>query len=290
MFRNARCAVLLVSVVGTPVVSATSQPARPSDRRAAAVADASVASDSLPPGFRAAFEANDTRARAITYWLQCVPTIARLRADGRFGPATGAPRLIHCERLPNGVPIGGVFDVDSAFTRVQRLQLVRLDGDRAAYTEPIDTLRLAREARLVRDVTDRLATAARRENRPFSAIPIARPDGASEVWAMPRANRARMVVTGGERGYARAADGGLTVLVDRAAQWAQVPLPPDGPIALESAAETVPGVGDLAPARYQAEFGRVVTVRTRAVISRLVPGLDPATGARVVWEHAPVRP
>lgn len=247
------------------------------------------ASDSLPPGFRAAFDANDVRARAITYWLQCVPTIARLRADGRFGAAPTAPRLIHCERLPSGEPIGGVFDVDSSFTRVSRLQLVRLDGDRSAYTAPIDTVRLAREAHLARDVNALLTPAARRENRPFSAIPIARPGGASEVWAMPRANRVRMVVTGGERAYTRAADGSLRALVDRSATWTQLPLPADGPLLLESAADTVPGVGDLAPARYQAEFGRVVTVRTRVVESRLVPGLDPATGARVVWEHGPLR-
>jgi hypothetical protein len=248
-----------------------------------------LANDSLPPGFRAAFGANDVRARAITYWLQCVPTIARLRADGRFGTAASAPRLIHCERLPSGEPIGGVFDVDSSFTRVERLQLVRLDGDRSAYTAPIDTVRLAREAQLARDVNALLTPAARRENRPFSAIPMVRPDGVSEVWAMPRANRVRMVVTGGERAYTRAADGSLRVLVDRSAMWTQVPLPADGPLLLESAADTVPGVGDLAPARYQAEFGRVVTVRTRVVESRLVPGLDPATGARVVWEHGPLR-
>ncbi|MCU0617972.1 MAG: hypothetical protein MUD17_12940 [Gemmatimonadaceae bacterium] len=247
------------------------------------------ASDSLPPGFRAAFDANDARARAITYWLQCVPTIARLRADGRFGVAATAPRLIHCERLPSGEPIGGVFDVDSSFTRVSRLQLVRLDGDRGAFTDAIDTLRLAHEAHLVRDVTAALAADVRRTGRPFSAIPVARVGATSEVWAMPRANRVRMVVTGGERAYVRAPDGSLRLLVDRSASWAQLPLPPDGPLELTSAADTVPGVGDLAPARYQAEFGRLVTVRTRVVESRLVPGLDPATGARVVWEHTAAR-
>jgi len=44
-------------------------------------------------------------------------------------------------------------------------------------------------------------------------------------------------------------------------------------------------VGDLALARYQTDVGREVRVITAAVTSRLVPGLDPATGARVVWQH-----
>ena len=278
-------------LAGYDVLQATPGRDVASDRtRAVPARTARANPDTLPPGFRDAFAANDSRARAIAYWLQCVPTIARLRAAGRFGPAASAPRLIHCERLPSGIPIGGVFDIDSSFTRVQRLQLVRLDGDRGAFSDAVDTLRLAQEAHLARDVTVALAADLRRTGRPFSAIPIARPDGPSEVWAMPRANRARMIVTGGERAFVRNEDGTLRLRVDRSATWSQVPLPVDGPLQLQSAADTVPGVGDLAPARYQAEFGRVVTVRTRLVESRLVPGLDPATGARVVWEHVPVRP
>jgi hypothetical protein len=40
--------------------------------------------DSFPAGFRDAFTAADARARALAYWLQCVPTVARLRAAGRI--------------------------------------------------------------------------------------------------------------------------------------------------------------------------------------------------------------
>jgi hypothetical protein len=67
-----------------------------------------------------------------------------------------------------------------------------------------------------------------------------------------------------------------------------VPLPADGPIEIESASSPVPAVADLVTARYHAELGRTVLVRTSTMVSRLVPGLDPATGARVVWEHASV--
>jgi hypothetical protein len=46
-------------------------------------------------------------------------------------------------------------------------------------------------------------------------------------------------------------------------------------------------VADLVVARGLAEQGRQVTVTTRAARSSLVPGVDPETGARVVWEHVP---
>jgi hypothetical protein len=243
---------------------------------------------SLPADFAVAFDSADTRARALAYWLQCVPTIARLRADGRFGPAATAPRLIHCTRRADGVPIGGVFDVDSSVRTVSRLQLVRLDGDRGAFLGDVDTAQLAAAERLVRAVTQRLGDAWRRQNRPFSAIPIVSAAGEHEVWAVPRANRARMIVTGGDIGFAIGANGALQVLADRTATWAQVPVPIDGPIEIESASSRVPAVADLVVARYHAELGRTVSVRTSAVVSRLVPGLDSATGARVVWEHAPV--
>lgn len=244
-----------------------------------------LAAQPLPDSVRAAFDSADVRARALAYWLQCVPTIARLRADARFGEAASAPRMIHCERLPDGVPIGGVFDMDSSLREVSRLQLVRLDGDRGAYSGPVDTARLAAEVRLVRAVTQRLGDTWRRQNRPFSAIPIARAGGGSEVWVIPRANRARMIVTGGDMGFVASADGSLQVLLDRSATWTQVPLPPDGPVDISSATLLVPAVSDLITTRYQAEFGRTVSVRTPVLVSRLVPGFDPATGARFVWEH-----
>lgn len=240
----------------------------------------------LPDSLRAAFDSADARARALTYWLQCVPTIARLRADGRFGAAASAPSLIHCERLSDGVPIGGVFDVDSSVRTVARLQLVRLDGDRSPYTGPVDTARLAAEVRLVRAVTQSLGDSWRRQNRPFSAIPIARAGGGSEVWVIPRANRARMIVTGGDVGFVAGADGSPQRIADRSATWTQVPLPADGPLEIVSTVPAVPAVADLITARYHAEFGRSVSVRTPALLSRLVSGLDPVTGARVVWEHA----
>lgn len=270
----------------TPAPVAATSPV-PVDTAPPPVVPAAV--DSLPAGFRAAFDAADARARAIAFWFQFVPTIARLRADGRFGPAASAPRAIHCERTADGVPIGGVFDVDSAFSTVRRLQVVRLDGDRGAYAAPLDTLRIAREAKLARDVTARIGAAWRRQNHPFSAVPFTLPDGPSEAWAIPRANRARMVVTGGDMGFTSGPDGALRVVADRAASWTQVPLPADGPIAITSAEPLVPAVADLVTVRYHAELGREVSVRSGAVRSRLVPGLDPATGARFVWEHAPVR-
>ncbi len=245
-----------------------------------------LAAQPLPDSVRAAFDSADVRARALAYWLQCVPTVARLRAAGQFGQAATAPKLIHCERLADGVPIGGVFDVDSSLRAVDRLQLVRLDGDRSPYIGAVDTMRVAAEVRLVRAVTQRLGDAWRRQNRPFSAIPIARVGGGSEVWVIPRTNRARMVVTGGDIGFVADDSGSMQIIADRSATWTQVPLPVDEPLEIISNTPLVPAVADLITARYQAEFGRTVSVRTPVMISRLVPGVDPATGARFVWEHS----
>jgi len=246
----------------------------------------SLAAQPLPDSVQTAFDSADVRARALAYWLQCVPTIARLRAAGRFGEAATAPKRIHCERLADGVPIGGVFDVDSSLRSIDRLQLVRLDGDRSAYIGAVDTARVAAEEHLVRMVTQHLGDAWRRKDRPFSAIPIARAGGGSEVWVIPRANRARMVVTGGDMGFVTGDNESLKLIADRSATWTQLPLPVDGPLDIISATLLVPAVADLLTARYQAEFGRTVSVRTPVMVSRLVSGFDPATGARFVWEHS----
>ena len=47
----------------------------------------------------------------------------------------------------------------------------------------------------------------------------------------------------------------------------------------------VAAVTDLVTARYHTDLGREVTVHTATMSSTLVSGLDPATGARVVWRH-----
>jgi hypothetical protein len=239
----------------------------------------------LPADFDSRFRVADQRARAITYWLQCVPTVARLRAGGTFGPAGSAPRAIVCERTADGVPIGGVFDIDSSFRTVRRLQVVQLDGARPRYLGPLDTARVAAGARLARDVTRALTPTWTKRNRPFSAVPIVTDGGALEVWAVPRANKARSYVTGGDVGYTRAADGALAVLEDRTTTWVQLNLAPEGALTIYSSVRDIPAVADLVTARYHAELGRPVTVQTPAAISTLEAGLDPATGSRLVWKH-----
>lgn len=244
-------------------------------------------SDGLPASFHEQFAEADTRARAITYWLQCVGTVARLRAEGAFGRAAAAPRAIYCTRTADGVPVGGVYDIDSAFKKVSRLQMVRLDGARPRYSDVIDTLRIAREARATREVNRRLTAAWTKRNRPFSAVAVARTDGAVEAWAIPRANKARSIVTGGDMGFLLTAADSLRVIADRSATWTQLNLPAAGPLRIYSSTRDVPAVSDLVTARFQTELGRDVTVSTPLSISTLVPGLDPATGARLVWKHRP---
>lgn len=244
-----------------------------------------AAAGGLPADFEVRFRVADQRARAITYWLQCVPTVARLRAGGTFGPAASAPRAIYCERTADGVPLAGVFDIDSSFRTVRRLQVVQLDGARPRYLGPLDTARVAAGASLARDVTRALTPTWSRRNRPFSAVPIAGDGGALEVWAVPRANKARSYVTGGDVGYTRAADGALAVLEDRSTTWVQLNLAPSGPLTIYSSVRDVAAVADLVTARYHAELGRPVTVQTPAVVSALETGLDPATGSRLVWNH-----
>ena len=272
---------------GTPTPTPDAQPVRmaPADTAPATTADG------LPAALRDAFIADDARARTISFWLQCTPTVARLRAEGAFGPAARAPRAIVCQRTADGVPVGGVYDIDSAYTTVRRLQLVRLDGARPRFTEPLDTARLARAAKLARDVAVLVRPTWNKRGRPFSVVPVTVADGALEAWVIPRATKARSIVTGGDAGYTRDAAGALQLLADRTATWTQLNLSPTGPLRLYSSVRDVAAVSDLVSARFHAELGRAVTVSTPLVVSTLVPGLDPATGSRFVWQHSrvPVR-
>lgn len=257
----------------------------------------------MPPGFADAFGAADFRARAIAFHQQCVPTVARLRAAGRFGAAASAPRLIFCERDADGVPVGGVFDVDSAFRTPRRLTAVRLDGDRPKYLSPLDTAQILQRARLARDVNRAVTPAWNRLKRPFTVIPLTLADGTHEGWVIPRATRANAIVFGGDAAYVSSSgtSGGagsgasagnapaVRQIVDRTKTWMQVALPAKGPVRITSAEPSVAAVSDLASARYLTDLGREVTVTTATASSILVPGLDPATGARVVWKHTPVR-
>lgn len=242
--------------------------------------------DALPAGFREAFAEADRRARTIAYWYQCVGTIARLRAGGTFGPAAAAPRVIYCERTDDGIPIGGVYDIDPAFRTVKRFSTVRLDGARPRYSGAIDTARVAMEARLVSEVTRAITPAWAKLGRPFSVVPVPLAGGGMEAWAIPRATKARMFVTGGDVAYVRNADGTARRIVDHTGTWTQLPLATTGPLTVTSAEREVAAVTDLVTARYHAELGREVTVFTTTIRSALVSGLDPATGARIVWQHA----
>jgi hypothetical protein len=245
----------------------------------------SASADALPPGFREAFAEADSRARTIAFWYQCVGTIARLRAGGTFGPAAAAPRIIYCERTTDGVPIGGVYDIDPAFRTVRRFSTVRLDGARPRYSGSIDTARVAMEAKLVNDVTRAITPAWTKLGRPFSVVPAPLPGGAMEAWAIPRATKARTLVTGGDVAYARNTDGTVRRIVDHTGTWTQVPLAAAGALVVRSAERDVAAVTDLVTARYHTDLGREVTVHTTTMSSALVAGLDPATGARVVWRH-----
>ena len=209
----------------------------------------------------------------------------RLRAGGTFGPAAAAPRIIYCERTADGIPIGGVYDIDPAFRTVRRFSTVRLDGTRPRYTGAIDTARVAMEAKLVNDVTRAITPAWTKLGRPFSVVPVPLPGGAMEAWAIPRATKARTFVTGGDVAYARNTDGTIRRTVDHTATWTQLPLAAAGALVVRSAERDVAAVTDLVTARYHTDLGREVTVQTTTMSSALVTGLDPATGARVVWRH-----
>jgi hypothetical protein len=260
-------------------------PVQPLPAGADAAGSAAPVAEPVPAGFREAFAEADRRARTIAYWYQCVGTIARLRAGGTFGPAAAAPRLIYCERTEDGIPIGGVYDIDPAFRTVKRFSTVRLDGARPRYSGAIDTARVAMEAKLVSEVTRAITPAWAKLGRPFSVVPVPLGGGGMEAWAIPRATKARAFVSGGDVAYARNADGTARRIVDHTGSWTQLPLAATGPLTVTSAEREVAAVTDLVTARYYAELGRQVTVLTTTMSSALVAGLDPATGARVVWRH-----
>jgi len=266
--------------------AAATTPVRVVSADAGAVAEsAALGTAALPAGFRDAFADADRRARTIAYWYQCVGTIARLRAEGAFGAAAQAPRLLYCARTDDGVPIGGVYDIDATFRTVRRLSTVRLDGVRPRYTGVIDTARVAIEAQLVSAVTRVVTPAMAKLGRPFSVVPVPLANGAMEAWTIPRATKARHLITGGDIAYLRNSDGPIQRTVDHTASWTQVPLPATGAFTVKSAERDIAAVTDLVTARYHTELGRTVTVSTTTVASTLVPGLDPSTGARVVWQH-----
>jgi hypothetical protein len=246
----------------------------------------SLPADGLSPAFHEAFTAADTRARGVAYWMQCVPTIARVRASGTFGPAAQAPRGIVCLRTGEGMPIGGVYDVDSNFTALRRVRFIRLT-DRAPHTEAVDTAQLLRALHLARNVGAQIAPAWRKRNRPYTVVPLILAGPQLEAWVIPRATKARSLVPGGDMGFSATASQAPQLLDDRSATWTQLNLAPSGPVRIYSSTREVPAVTDLASARYHAELGRAVTVSTPAAISTLAPGFDPATGSSFTWTHRP---
>ncbi|AMW06362.1 hypothetical protein [Gemmatimonas phototrophica] len=245
--------------------------------------------DGLPATFHDAFAAADARARAVAYWMQCVPTVARLRAGGTFGPAARAPRGIICVRTTEGVPIGGVYNVDSNFTALRGVRFIRLT-DRAPHTDALDTVPLLRALHLARNVSAQVAPAWRQRNRPYTVVPLVLAGPRLEAWVIPRATKARSLVTGGDMGFSATVTSTLTPLLldDRSATWTQLNLAPTGPVRIYSSTREVPAVTDLASVRYHAELGRTVTVSTPAAISTLARGFDPGTGSSFTWTHRPV--
>lgn len=290
-FRSVLSGAVLCVTVGVASACAGS-PATPApDAQPVQLAPADSAppraDDGLSVAFHDAFAVADTRARAVAFWMQCVPTIARLRASGTFGAAARAPRGVYCLRTTDGVPIGGVYDVDSSFTALRRVQFVRLN-DRARHSEPLDTAHLLRAVQLARTVSAQIAPAWKTRNRPYTVVPMILAEQRLEAWVIPRATKARSIVTGGDMGFSATTTGAPQLLEDRSTTWTQLNLAPSGPLRLYSSTREVPAVTDLATARYYTDLGRAVTVSTPAAVSTLVPGLDPGTGARVTWKHSPV--
>lgn len=292
-----RAGVVLLTTLATVLAAACAKAPAPAPPAAAPAPEAptapATAADGLSHEFHEAFAEADARARAIAYWMQCVSTVVRLRSGGSFGAAGSAPKALYCERTDDGVPVGGVYDIDSSYRTVRRLSVVRLDGARPKYTGALDTARIARAAKLARDVSKSVTPVWSKKNHPFSVVPIV--VGATgvtpsvEAWVIPRANRARSFVSGGDVGYAQNDDGTLKALADRTTTWTQLTLPASGPLTIYSSVKDVAAVADLVTARYQHDLGREVVVSTPAASSTLIAGLDSTTGARVVWKHTPRR-
>lgn len=288
---GARCAgavlvtALLAGCASSGAKPVDTQPVRVLPPDAAPV----TAADVMPAGFTTAFAAVDARARAALFQIQCSSTVLRLRASGSFGAVASAPRHVYCERNADGVPLGGVFDIDTGYTRARRLIMIRLDGARARYTAAIDTAQVAVGARLVRDITREVSPAWRRLARPFTVVSLPQDDASMEGWVIPLSPRAGREVLGGDVALSYAANGRLQRTVDRTASWKLVVVPPSGPVRLPSAERDVAAVADLVAARSLAERGREVTVTTAVARSTLVPGTD-VSGSRFHWEHVPVSP
>lgn len=242
--------------------------------------------DNMPAGFRTAFAATDARARRLVFAQECAAMVTRLRGTGTFGAVAAAPRAVYCTRTPDGIPVGGVYDIDSAFTRPRRLTLIRLDGARPRFTDAVDTAAIAVEARLVRDITREVGPGWRAIKRAFTVVPIVTDSGALEGWVLTQPPRPRTVVLGGDVAFVRNAEGRLLRTVDHLGTYALVSVNASGPVRLASAEAEVPAVADLVAARGLADVGREVSVRTALATSQLVPRMDPATGARFSWEHS----
>ncbi|MES2523196.1 MAG: hypothetical protein V4617_10885 [Gemmatimonadota bacterium] len=248
----------------------------------------SMAQDSLPAGFDTSFALADRRARAILFWQQCSATIVRHRASGLFGPTATAPREVHCERTSDGVPVGGVFDVDTGLTRVRRLMLVRLDGGRPTYSDPIDTARVLREITMEQRVAREIGPAWKRQSRYFLVVPVRDTSGVTEGWVIPVSSQGgRTVVTGGDMGFISDAAGRLSRIADRSATWKLATVSAEGPVAIASGEALVPTVSELVIARAIGERGREVTVTTASGTSTLIAEFDPATRSAQRWRHTP---
>jgi hypothetical protein len=212
--------------------------------------------------------------------------VLSLRARGRLGPAAGAPRTVHCARTADGIPLGGVYDVDSSFARVRRLVVVRLDGAQPRWTAPLDTAAIARAAKLARDAEPMFRARYRLAKRSYQALSIGLDDGTLEAWALPVGAGGRAATLGGEMGVARRADGTTSPVADRVAAWRSWIPPATGVAEVASRESDVAGVQELLVARRLAELGRDVRVRTPTAVSTLAPGQD-ASGSRFTWTHAP---
>ncbi len=247
--------------------------------------------DPMPAGFRPSFATADARARAIVFNQQCESTVLRLRAAAKFGAVATAPRRVYCERTADGVPVGGVFDIDTGFTRARRVMLVRLDDTRPRYTGAIDTARVARLARLERDVDRLVGPAWRRLSRPYSVVPLVKDDGSLEAWVIPLSARGGLsAVLGGDIGFDRGADGKPVKTVDRTPTWKLITIPATGPVNLASGEAEVAAISDLVVARSLADQGRTIVLTTTVAKSELVQERDPATGSPMSWKHGRATP